>query len=223
MAATPTVCSGAAAERDPIPLDIETMRVTARRLLAERAEPPSFDEWETLTLQLRGHIMVALPEVEAAAGALPEGDVPRACALACVGEARRRLGLEPGPTLPAGIAHAQRLARSVNALCDHHENLTKRELDTERGLLEPPVRVPSLRPWGLSRLEPYPALHAVATAVALDPMSQTAVFHDVHGRRVELGKHGTGSGTETRTQTSQGDGSGPSNSDEGHDQDADQD
>lgn len=76
MAATPTVWSGAAAERDPIPLDIETMRVTARRLLAESAEPPSPDEWETLTLQLRGHIMVALPEVEAAAGALPEGTCP---------------------------------------------------------------------------------------------------------------------------------------------------
>ncbi|MGW0842632.1 DUF6415 family natural product biosynthesis protein [Streptomyces sp. NPDC002787] len=111
-----------------IPLDIETMRLTARRLLAEDAEPPTLDELETLTLQLRGHIMVAVPDVAAAAGRLPEDDVPRACALACVGEARMRLGLEPGATLPTGIAHAQRLARSVNALCDHHENLAKLEL-----------------------------------------------------------------------------------------------
>ncbi|MGO4747690.1 DUF6415 family natural product biosynthesis protein [Streptomyces sp. 2MCAF27] len=38
-----------------------------------------------------------------------------------MGEARMRMRLEPGATLPAQIAHAQRLARSVNALCDHYE------------------------------------------------------------------------------------------------------
>lgn len=221
MAVAPTVRSSAKGERDRVPLGIETMRVAARRLLAEDAEPPTLDELATLTLQLRGHITVAVPEVEAAAGRLPEGDVPRACALACVGEARMRLGLEPGPTLPAGIAHAQRLARSVNALCDHHENLAKFELAAEESQTEPTVH--SLRPWGLTRMEPYPTLHAAATAVALDPMSQTAVFHDPQGRRVKMGKHGTGTGTETKTQTSQGDGSSPSNSDEGHDQDTDQD
>ncbi|MFF1598750.1 DUF6415 family natural product biosynthesis protein [Streptomyces mirabilis] len=48
--------------------------------------------------------------------------MPHACALACVGEARMRLSLEPDHRLPAGIAHAQRLARSLNALCDHYEN-----------------------------------------------------------------------------------------------------
>lgn len=109
------------AERAPV--DLETMRATARRLLAETAEPPMPDELATLTLQLRGHIMLTIPEVEAAAGRLPKDDIPRACALACIGEARIRLGLEPGRTLPAGIAHAQRLARSVAALCDHYENL----------------------------------------------------------------------------------------------------
>ncbi|MFR9796340.1 DUF6415 family natural product biosynthesis protein [Streptomyces sp. MS06] len=99
------------------------MRATARRLLAADAEPPSPQELRTLLLLLRGHLMVAVPEVEAAAAGLPRDDVPRACALACVGEARIRLGLEPGHPLPARIAHAQRLARSVNALCDHFENL----------------------------------------------------------------------------------------------------
>ncbi|MEU9893127.1 DUF6415 family natural product biosynthesis protein [Streptomyces phaeochromogenes] len=99
------------------------MRAGARRLLTEDAELPSHDELETLTLRLRGHIMVAVPEVETAAGKLPKDDVPRCCALACVGEARMRLGLEPEPGLPARIAHAQRPARSVNALCDHYENL----------------------------------------------------------------------------------------------------
>lgn len=111
----------ATAERAPV--DLETMRAAARRLLAEDAEPPMPDELETLTLTLRGMIMLAIPEVETAARRLPEDDVPRACALACIGEARIRLGLEPGRTLPAGTTHAQRLARTVNALCDHLENL----------------------------------------------------------------------------------------------------
>ncbi|MFJ1650122.1 DUF6415 family natural product biosynthesis protein [Streptomyces sp. NPDC088337] len=103
--------------------DLETMRATVHRLLAEDAEPPSPDELDTLTLLLRGHTMVLIPEVEKATSRLPKDDVPRACAMACIGEARMRLGLEPGRGLPAGIAHAQRLARSVNALADHLENL----------------------------------------------------------------------------------------------------
>lgn len=105
------------------PPDVETMRAAVRRLLAEDAEPPSLEELDTLTLQLRGHIMLLIPEVETAAGLLPNDDVPRACALACIGESRMRLNLEPGRSLPAGIAHAQRLARAVGALCDHLENL----------------------------------------------------------------------------------------------------
>jgi hypothetical protein len=99
------------------------MRETPRRLLAEDAELPTADELLTLTLTLRGHMMLLIPEVEDATRPLPEDDIPRACALACVGEARMRLNLEPGRTLPAGIAHAQRLARSVNALVDHVVNL----------------------------------------------------------------------------------------------------
>ncbi|EKX66592.1 DUF6415 family natural product biosynthesis protein [Streptomyces ipomoeae] len=211
-------------EQDRPPLDTETMRVTARRLLAGDVEPPTPEELEMVTLQLHGHIEVAIPDVEAAAERFPEDDVPRACALACVDEARRRLGAEPGHTLSAGIAHARRLARSVNALCDHHERLAKLTPGsggTRRDAQG--IYGPALRPWGLARMEPYPTVHAAATAVALDPASQTAVFHDLRGCPVELGKHGTGSGTETRTQTSQGDGSGPANSDEGHDQDSDQD
>ncbi|MFD7314929.1 DUF6415 family natural product biosynthesis protein [Streptomyces sp. NPDC059883] len=100
------------------------MRETAARLLSEEAELPSLEELETTTLLLRGMIMVTIPDVETAAGKLPEDDIPRACALACIGEARMRLRLEPSNgTLPAGIAHAQRLARSVRALTDHYVNL----------------------------------------------------------------------------------------------------
>ena len=100
-----------------LPLDLSTMRAAADRLLAEDAEPPSQDELETLTLQLRGHLMLTIPEVEQLAGQLDEDTTPRVTALAGVGEARIRLDLEPGSNLPAGVAHAQRLARSVAALC----------------------------------------------------------------------------------------------------------
>lgn len=113
----------AAAESDGRPADVALMRDAARRLLAEDAEPPSPEALDTLTLQLRGHIMLLIPDVESAALRLPDDDVPRACAMACIGESRMRLNLEPGRSLPAGIAHAQRLARSVNALCDHLENI----------------------------------------------------------------------------------------------------
>lgn len=105
-----------------VPLDLEAMRACAARVLATDTEAPHSEELETLTLQLRGHIMVAVPVVEMAARALPEFGVPRACALFCVGEARLRLSAEPGRHLSARIAQAQRLARSVRALCDHYED-----------------------------------------------------------------------------------------------------
>ncbi|MCZ4510269.1 DUF6415 family natural product biosynthesis protein [Streptomyces sp. ActVer] len=119
-----TADRGTDSKPEHVPLDVPTMRETATRLLAENAELPSLEELENLTLLLRGQIMVAIPDVETAAGKLPDDDVPRACALACIGEARMRLRLEPSnATLPAGVAHAQRLARSVRALADHYVNL----------------------------------------------------------------------------------------------------
>ncbi|WP_413808997.1 DUF6415 family natural product biosynthesis protein [Streptomyces sp. OE57] len=121
--ATSTTRPPTGEERDQRPLDIRTMRASTRHLLAEGAELLSLEEVETLTLRLRGHIMVAVPEVEQMAGRLADDDTRRACARACIVEARMRMRLEPGTTPPARIAHAQRLARSVNALCDHYESL----------------------------------------------------------------------------------------------------
>lgn len=118
-----TVRSPGAAERGEPPLDVETMRTTVRRLLAADAEPLGLDELDTYLSTLRGHMRLLIPEVEMAAGRQPKDDIPRYCALACVGEARVKLGIEVGAGLNHGIAHARRLARSVNALCDHYENL----------------------------------------------------------------------------------------------------
>ncbi|KUL40864.1 DUF6415 family natural product biosynthesis protein [Streptomyces regalis] len=102
------------------PVDIETMRATVRRTLTEA--PPT-GQLDTLALTLRGHIELLVPEVEAAAGRQPRDSVPRYCALACVSEARRKLRIGDGSTLPARVAVAQKLARSANALCDHYQNL----------------------------------------------------------------------------------------------------
>ncbi|MFI9580622.1 DUF6415 family natural product biosynthesis protein [Streptomyces sp. NPDC052236] len=110
-------------DADSLPLDRETMRTATARLLAPDAEPPSYDELETLRLLYRGNIMLLIPEVEKAAQGLSKDDAPHACAMACIGEGRIRLGLRPGAGLPAQIAHAQHLARSVNALLDHLESL----------------------------------------------------------------------------------------------------
>ncbi|HLL32643.1 MAG TPA: DUF6415 family natural product biosynthesis protein [Streptomyces sp.] len=122
--ATDTTHPPATEGHDQRPLDIATMREAAHRLLAEDAELPTDDELDTLTLQLRGHLMLAIPVVEALADRFPEDDVPRACAHSAVAQARTQLNLKPWVTLPRRVQHAQRLARSVNALCDHYENLT---------------------------------------------------------------------------------------------------
>ncbi|MGW6271201.1 DUF6415 family natural product biosynthesis protein [Streptomyces sp. NPDC055060] len=100
-----------------------TLRATARRLIGEAADVPAPEELDALTLTLRGHIMLTIPKVESAARKLAEDAVPRACALACIGEARMKLGTEPPPGRPAAIAHAQKLARVLNALVYHFESL----------------------------------------------------------------------------------------------------
>ncbi|MGW2781055.1 DUF6415 family natural product biosynthesis protein [Streptomyces populi] len=121
-----TAAAPIAAELTETPPDVTTMRATVSRLLSAGA-PPEAGELETLTLLLRGHIEVLIPDVQAVADRMPENDIPRYCALACIGEARRKLTIEPGPGLSNQLAHARRLARVVNALCDHHENLGRAE------------------------------------------------------------------------------------------------
>ncbi|MDX3570814.1 DUF6415 family natural product biosynthesis protein [Streptomyces sp. ID05-47C] len=115
----------AAADAEQSPPDIATMRATVRRLLAADAEPPAPAELPTLALLLRGHINVLVPAVAVAARRLPKDDVPRACAMACLGEARMRLRLGDGDTDTVRAAVAVRLARSVNALADHYETLSQ--------------------------------------------------------------------------------------------------
>ncbi|OPG03065.1 hypothetical protein B1R27_30065 [Streptomyces sp. GKU 895] len=110
------------------PPDIATMRAVVDRLLDPDAVPearqPTLAEIETLTLQLRGHVELLLPEVEETANRLPRSNIPRYCALACVGEARERLRTGPSSRFGGPAGHARRLARTLNALLDHWEALT---------------------------------------------------------------------------------------------------
>ncbi|MCX4550214.1 DUF6415 family natural product biosynthesis protein [Streptomyces sp. NBC_01267] len=109
--------------RDPRPVDVETMRVITARLLGENAELPSLKELDTMCLQLRGHLMLLIPEVSELASQRPPEDELRATTAAGIGEARRRLSATQGYRLPVVLSYAQRLARSVDALCTHLENL----------------------------------------------------------------------------------------------------
>ncbi|GHE00354.1 DUF6415 family natural product biosynthesis protein [Streptomyces alanosinicus] len=110
-----------------LPLDIATIRETAAILLGPDDAPdvltPASCELNTLTAMLRGHLDLLIPEVKAKAERLPKDSAPRYCALACVGEATRKLRLGDGCTPPVRVAVARKLARCVKALCDHYENL----------------------------------------------------------------------------------------------------
>lgn len=110
------------------PPDIETMRDVIDRLLdpdalAAGARPLASCELETLTLQLRGHVALMLPEVRQAAEQLPRESVPRYCALIGVVEARERMRAEPTRRYGGPAGYARRLARTLNALCNHWEAL----------------------------------------------------------------------------------------------------
>ncbi|MER6421159.1 DUF6415 family natural product biosynthesis protein [Streptomyces sp. NPDC001137] len=82
------------------PPDVETMRATARRLLGPDGGPgalPPATDVDTLTLALRGHLALILTDVEQAVGPRPS-NVKAYCALACVGEARRKLTFSRAPS-----------------------------------------------------------------------------------------------------------------------------
>lgn len=67
------------------------------------------------------HLVSALAQF---AAKLPPGDVPARVAMVGVGEARRRLDEPDTAGLRGEAERVRRLARSVVALCDHHDALT---------------------------------------------------------------------------------------------------
>ncbi|MFH8442326.1 DUF6415 family natural product biosynthesis protein [Streptomyces sp. NPDC018026] len=119
-ATTPAATKAGGASAPP---DIATVRATARRLLAADAESFEAAEVAEMTARLREDIAGLITAVEALTRALPKDDVPRACALACIGEARMRLRLGDGDTDRVRLSAAIRMARTANALADHHQAL----------------------------------------------------------------------------------------------------
>lgn len=116
-------------QQTDFPLDIEEMRASTALLLgpdgAPDVLPPAADELATLTMALRRHLELLAPEVERAASGLDKESIPRYCAIACVGEARGKLRATPRPGPGGDAAYARRLARVLNALCDHWETLVQ--------------------------------------------------------------------------------------------------
>ncbi|MFE7277736.1 DUF6415 family natural product biosynthesis protein [Streptomyces sp. NPDC057623] len=122
-----TASSGEGIGAAGYPPDVATMRSTAAPVLGPDdgpdAFPPNAAGLETLDSTLRGHLELLIPEVQRAAGPRPK-DVQTYCALACVGEARRKLTVDAGATLPSRVRQVRRLARVLLALCEHYERLT---------------------------------------------------------------------------------------------------
>ena len=103
---------------------ITAMRDSAVRFVDEPALP------RYVTVQRYGHafhrdLWQLIPRIQQLTGYLPEGDMQAQAALAGVGEAHRRLDEIERAGLSGEFERVKRLARSVVALCDHHENLTR--------------------------------------------------------------------------------------------------
>ncbi|MFI6082510.1 DUF6415 family natural product biosynthesis protein [Streptomyces sp. NPDC051217] len=99
------------------PLDILTMTAAASVLLDDAVEPPTGEALTSLTLQLRGHLNLLIPELERKYDVAGPRDA--ACAQAGICEAQRRLAADPSSLSP--VRHATLLARSVEALCRHFQ------------------------------------------------------------------------------------------------------
>jgi hypothetical protein len=121
-----TAATAAEAGLTEAPPDIATMRNTVNQLLdpdaTPEALPPAAAEVETLTRTMRGHLELLIPDVESLVGGRPKS-VAQYCALACVGEARGKLSVQPRPGYGSAAGYARRLARVLNALADHYERL----------------------------------------------------------------------------------------------------
>ncbi|MEU1297997.1 DUF6415 family natural product biosynthesis protein [Streptomyces sp. NPDC005840] len=84
----------------------------------------AFSDYAGLTTELVGHLHQLVPQVAELIPRRPT-TVEQYCALACLGEARRKLSQEAGPTPSDQAAHARRLARVLVALSAHWETLSR--------------------------------------------------------------------------------------------------
>ncbi|MER7967975.1 DUF6415 family natural product biosynthesis protein [Streptomyces sp. NPDC096080] len=104
--------------------DGEAGQQTALTRSGAGAGAGAFSDYAGLTTELVGHLHQLVPQV---AELIPRRPtiVEQYCALACLGEARRKLSQEAGPTPSDQAAHARRLARVLVALTTHWETLSR--------------------------------------------------------------------------------------------------
>ncbi|MGW1001102.1 DUF6415 family natural product biosynthesis protein [Streptomyces sp. NPDC002520] len=107
-------------------VDLAAVREATNLVLGSEGHPqdlpPMPTDLDAVTAMLRGHLERLIAEVELKAARMPKDSVPRYCASACVGEARRKLSAGPSPRYGGDIGHARRLARVLRALCEHYES-----------------------------------------------------------------------------------------------------
>ena len=106
-------------------IDMRTILRSLDTVLADGAPVPRHDQLEDLTLLLRGHIELLIPEVQYLAWELPKDDAVRCAALAGVREARRKTSelAGAGSGLVSARRYAQQLARVCRALVHHYGQL----------------------------------------------------------------------------------------------------
>ncbi|MGW1978602.1 DUF6415 family natural product biosynthesis protein [Streptomyces sp. NPDC001889] len=110
--------------------DIGAMRMMYRRLLSGTDVPSLPAQLQSLTETLHTYVTELMPRVEVLIRSRPVNDQPALVAQAGLAEATRRVHTPPGFGAAAVYRHAERLARSVGALCDHYENLCHAPLPT---------------------------------------------------------------------------------------------
>jgi hypothetical protein len=99
------------------------MRDTARRVLSLE-KPPTREDLEMLTAELRGHVQLLVPEIRTLIRAQPAGDLHAGIAQIGIEEASRRLTTPLGFGPDAAHRRARKLALSVCSLCDHYEHFS---------------------------------------------------------------------------------------------------
>ncbi|WP_405950653.1 DUF6415 family natural product biosynthesis protein [Streptomyces prunicolor] len=104
--------------------DIARMRADAVEFLDVCVPLPRYEDVQNAAADCHRNLLKLIPEVEQLAGRLPDDDIPAKVAEAGVVEARRRLYEIEAVGLDGEVKRVQRLARSVLALCDHHDSLT---------------------------------------------------------------------------------------------------
>ena len=105
------------------PRSTSTMRTAATWFL-DQTTLPRHEELAVWSRDLTAFLEQLMPRLEERAAKLPANDVPARVAMVGVGEARRRLYEKGAAGLHGETERVRRLARSVVALCDHHDTLS---------------------------------------------------------------------------------------------------